>query len=77
MPRVVNRLFMSGKSTYLDVLARYFVIRLTARLCTRRGLLQNTHNGVRPLTSLVVLIPEDNLTYQPLPYNSIRTSFIT
>ena len=36
-----NRQFPSGESTYVDVLARYFVIRMTARLCTRRVLLKN------------------------------------
>ena len=40
MTHVVNRLFPSGKSTYVDVLMRYFKIRLEVRLCTRRGLLQ-------------------------------------
>ena len=41
MPRVDNLKFTSGKSTYLDVLARYFAMRLMERSCTRRGLLQN------------------------------------
>ena len=35
---MVNCQFMSSKSTYANVLARYFVIRLTARLCTKHGL---------------------------------------
>ena len=41
MPRVK---FPYGKSTYVDVLARYFAIHLRARLCKRHRLLQkNAH----------------------------------
>ena len=31
------------------------------------------HTGVHPLIFLVVCIPEDSLTYQPLPCNSAHT----
>ena len=74
---VVNRRFLSGKSTYVDVIVRYFVIRLTAHSCTRHGLLQNMHNDVRSLIYMFVLIPEYNLTYRTLPCNSVDTSFRT
>ena len=37
---------------------------------------KNVHNSVWPLIFMVVLIPEDNLTYQPLPCNFIRTYFL-
>ena len=49
---------------------------LTDRSCTRRILLQIMHTGVQPLMSLVMFIPEDSLTYQYLPCNLIRTSFL-
>ena len=49
---------------------------LTERPCTRRILLQSVHTGVRPLMFLVMLIPEDSLTYQCLLCNFISTSFL-
>ena len=37
---------------------------------------KTVHNGVQPLIFMVVFIPEDNLTYRPLPCNSIHTLFL-
>ena len=37
---------------------------------------KDMHTDVHPLIFLVVLIPEDRLTYQPLPCNYTRTSFL-
>ena len=51
-------------------------MRLSAHLCTRRRLLQKRAPGVRPLIFMVVWIPEDILSYQPLPCNYIHTSFL-
>ena len=76
MPHVVNRRFLCSKSTYLYVIVGCFVIGITARSCTRHRLLQKHDTLIRPLIFLVVLFPEDNLTYQPLPCNSIRTFFL-
>ena len=35
---VDNHILPSGKYIYVEVLTRYFVMRLTVHLCTRRGL---------------------------------------
>ena len=34
------------------------------------------HTGLRPLAFMVVWIPKDRLTYQPLPCDSIQNSFL-
>ena len=55
--RVVNRGYPYGKFTYVDLLAKYFVIHLTVLHAQDVDYLKSMHNCVRPLLVLDVFIP--------------------